>query len=341
MSRRTLTWIAAVGAVLIGVALVLKFGVTTTRSGESASATDGAKGDYAIEDANDGGRDVRSTSGRFKAWFPNHPYQRDENGTSPYGSIAFHAFSDDGPRISCTASWSERGLTDTRTDAQVFEETGRALATAVDGNVLAQRDTSLGAHTGKGLQLSSVKPRVGSYRVRAYVVGRRLYTMTVFMMPGAELDPEIDSFFESLVVTDDDAAVLRVAPAPPAVRPDMRDVYVTMTQEAPLGTYRTLLVHEDSTCELVVGRDGTIARRTAKGVAKLAALKRVFDGAAWRALAENPAGGAPSSTYAITSGGRTVRRSDPLTSVERAFIDALGALGELWTYAERAERPVP
>jgi hypothetical protein len=212
------------------------------------------------------------------------------------------------------------------------------LATTVDGKVLAQRDTSLGAHAGRELQLSAARPRIGSYRVRVYAVGPRLYTMTVFMMPGAELDPEIDRFFESLVVTEDDAAVLRVAPPPPPVRPDMRDVYVTMTQEAPPGTFRTLLVHEDGTCELVVGRDGAVTRRTAKGTAKLASLMRIFEGAAWRALPELPANG-PSSMYAITRGEHTVRRSDPLGSVEPAFVDALGALGELWIYAERADRP--
>jgi hypothetical protein len=342
MSPRKLTWIAGVGAALIAIVLIVRYGVTTTHAGadhEASSAT-GAKADYTIEDAPDGGRTVDSTSGRLKAWLPGYPYPTNQNVDSPYGSVAFHAFSDDGPRISCTVSWSDRGPTDVRTDAQLFEETGRMIATTVDGKVLAQRDTSLGSYVGKDLQLSAAKPRVGSYRVRVYVVGPRLYTMTVFMMPGAELDADIDRFFESLTVTSDDAAVLHVAPPPPPVRPDTTDVYVSMTQESPPGTFRTLLVHEDGTCDLVVGRDGPVARRTAKGIAKLASLKRIFDGPAWRALPESPANGA-SSMYAIASGGRTIHRSDPLTTVEPAFVDALGALGELWIYAERADRPKP
>jgi hypothetical protein len=57
------------------------------------------------------------------------------------------------------------------------------------------------------------------------------------------------------------------------------------------------------------------------------------------------AGGSPAKStgtlesYAIASGGRTVHRSDPLASVEPAFVQAIGTLRELWIYAEEADRP--
>ena len=43
--------------------------------------------------------------------------------------------------------------------------------------------------------------------------------------------------------------------------------------------------------------------------------------------------------YTIESKGQVVKRSDPIDSSETAFMDAMGALGELWIYAERAPRP--
>jgi len=333
MSRRT-TWLVVLGVAAL-VVFILNFGVKHTING--VDANDQTAKDYAIVDAPDGGRDIDSTSGHMKVWLPGYPDRTDRTVESPYGPVPFHAFSHDGQRISCTASWAERGPSDTRTDAQVFEENARVVATTVDGKVLVTRDTSLGPYAGKELQLSASKPRVGSYRVRAYVVGTRIYSLTVFMMPGAEVDPEVDRFFESFAVNAD-GGVMHAAPAPPPVRPDLRDVYVSMTQESPPGTFRTLLVHEDGVVELVTGKDGPVARRTGKGVADLKALRRLFDGAAWRALPAEPDGGA-SSMYAIASGDRTVHRSDPLAKVEPVFVDAIGALGPLWIYAEEAERP--
>jgi hypothetical protein len=335
MSRRT-TWLVVLGVAALLIVLTLKYGVKHTIDG--VDVNDQTEKDYVITDAPGGGRDVDSKSGRMKFWLPGYPYRTDQNIDSPHGAVAFHAFSNDGQRISCTASWTERGPADTRTDAEVFEETGSVLATTVDGKVLVTRETSLGRHPGKELQLSAARPRVGSYRVRIYVLGTRIYSLTVFLMPGAEVDPEVDRFFESLAVTEN-GGLLRVPPSPPEVRPDLKDVYVSMAQESPPGTFRTLLVHEDGVVELVTGRDGPVARRTGKSVADLRALRRLFDGAAWRALPAEPEGGGGAAMYAIASGGRTVHRSDPLAKVEPVFVDAIGALGPLWIYAEEAERP--
>ncbi len=331
MTRRRLVIVAALAA-----AVFLVFVLSRSVKHETLGY-DEKTADYKIEDAPDGGKTVRSTSGRFTAWIPEYPYRTNQTLDSPYGKIDLHAFSHDGMRISCTVSWIDRSVTDTRTLDQVFDETASRTATTLDGKVLERHETNLGGHRGIDLLLSTSRPKIGTSRVRAFVVGTRFYTLSVFMLPGADVDPEIDRFLDSLVVTDADGGLLRSPGAPPPPKADLGDVVVFFTQTDRGGTKRTLLVHKSGVVELLTGdRSGPVVRRMPPGRANLAKLEALFGGDAWRTLPEK---NGAEAMYVIESHGHAVTRNDPLDTNERAFMDAMGALGELWIYAERAPRP--
>jgi hypothetical protein len=121
--------------------------------------------------------------------------------------------------------------------------------------------------------------------------------------------------------------------APQGVRADLSSVYVRFVSRSPTTGVQILVVHNDGVAELI-DAEGLVLHRTAPGVAKVDAMKRLFGSERWTALRDGDA-----SMYEVAVAGRTVRRADPLSKVEPAFVEALGLLGEAELYAEKAPRP--
>lgn len=116
---------------------------------------------------------------------------------------------------------------------------------------------------------------------------------------------------------------------------NLADVRVSFTHRRPDGTSNTLLVHADGSVDRTSGgRDAPVTGRLLPGSADDAKLARVFDSAAWRSLPDNAS--AIDAMYTIEQNGRSVKRSDPLGSIEAPFVDALGVLGELDMKAQRS-----
>lgn len=335
MSGRTIALAFGVPIVIVIIIVVL-FARNAEEPNSVLTTTTTTTTDRDIREAPDGGYIVDSRPGRFSAWLPGWPYRTDQKLESPYGPVELHAFSHDGMRVSCTASFIDRAARDERTHAQVFAEAGDNVAKISGGSVLQRREIMLGRHQGEEILANATQPRLGTNRLRVFIVGARLYSLSVFMLPGAELDPEVDRCLDSLAV-ETDAGIERVAAAQPAPKADLSDVVLFFTQESPPGTKRTLLVHRDGVVELLQGdRDGHVVRRLPKGRADLEKLERIFGTSAWAAL---PSARGTKEMYTIESHGHAVKRSDPLDRSETALMDAMGYLGELWIYAERADRP--
>jgi hypothetical protein len=293
--------------------------------------------DMEARESPDGGYNVESHPGRFSTWLPGYPYPTDRTITTSFGPAQLHALSHDGMRVSCSVIYMDRPATDDRPPTEVFADVGSGVARMVGGSVLRRRERALGPYPGLEILVNATQPRLGTHRVRVYLVGSRVYILSVFMLPGAELDPEVDRCFDSLAIEADGKSVGAGA-APPAPKAELSDVLVVFTQESPPGTKRTLLVHRDGVVELLRGdRHGHVVRRLPKGRADLAKLERIFGASAWAELPE--ASGGARTMYLIESHGHVVKRADPLDINETAFMDAMGVLGELWIYAERADRP--
>lgn len=327
--------------VLAGIALVALVVAGLDAAGVGRrTISDPDHGDEPIT-SDAGGYRVTSKPGRFEAWLPGFPSRANRTLSTPYGAVDLHAFSHDGDAISCTASWFERGPLDTRSPRELFDETAKVVTQTYGGSVLAKKDAPLGANAGEEILVSTSTPKVGSVRMRTYLVDRRVYSMTLFMLPGGEVEAAGDRFFDSLVVTDGAGHIAKRAPAPPPTKASLSDVYVSMTQRAPKREARTLLVHEDGTVDLVLGTGAgdPVARRTAKGVADVPKLKKRFESPEWVALSDPPGADPSRATYTIARGNHVIHRSDPLDTSERAFIDAISDLGPLWIHAERAARP--
>jgi hypothetical protein len=333
---RWIIWYVVGALVVIGIVIVISKNRPAPYSVLTNSKMNTTTPDREIREDPGGGYIVDSGPGRFSSWLPGWPYRTDQRLESPHGPVDLHAFSHDGMRVSCTVSFIDRAARDERTHEQVFAEAGDNVAKIGGGSVLQRREVMLGRHQGQEILTNAMQPKIGTNRARIFIVGARLYTLSVFTVPGAEVDPEVDRCLDSLAV-ETDGGTERLIPAPPAPTADLSDVIVFFTQDSPPGTKRTLLVHRDGVVELVQGsRDGPVVRRLPKGRADLAKLERVFAGSAWAAL---PEARGMREMYTIESHGHSVKRSDPINTSETVFLDALSYLGELWIYTERADRP--
>ncbi len=134
-------------------------------------------------------------------------------------------------------------------------------------------------------------------------------------------------------------AALGAAVYPPltAAPPDTRPRVLRFTWGAS-GTSDGLTVYEDGTVRRTSEPTGAELRTGHITAQRVEALRTFFQSPSWRALPPDPPGAQPPFTYTIEAGDKQVRRSDPASRNEMAFVNALGQINTVLTEAMPGER---
>jgi hypothetical protein len=147
-------------------------------------------------------KEFTSKEGHFKVLMPGKPEHNNLDSVSDFGKGILHMNSAQANGTMYAGNYSDfpEGIKKVPIK-QVFDSSRDGAVGNLDGKLVSEKDIELNKHPGREI-LIAVAGGVRLFRVRVYLVDRRLYQVVVFGPKEAANSKEADKFLDSFKLTE-------------------------------------------------------------------------------------------------------------------------------------------
>ena len=151
-----------------------------------------------------GWREFRSTDGGFSVMLPGKPEEQSQTTASAYGTVESHVFLVNNGESGFLTSYVDYPLELIRDSSvgEILDGVSVGILSQSSGTLVSSVDIQFGDYDGRQLVITSPGGE-SVLTVQIYLVGNRIYQLSVVAKVGADVSEETTMYFESFTLLQD------------------------------------------------------------------------------------------------------------------------------------------
>lgn len=151
-----------------------------------------------------GWREFRSTEGGFSVMLPGKPEEQSQTTASAYGTVESHVFLVDNGESGFLTSYVDYPLELIRDSSVgvILDGVSVGILSQSSGTLVSSVDIQFGDYDGRQLEITSPGGE-SVLTVQIYLVGNRIYQLSVVAKVGANVSADTTLYFESFTLLED------------------------------------------------------------------------------------------------------------------------------------------